>query len=140
LTRLPLLTASSLFRSAARSGRLRGWRIPLGRRSAGSAGCRHCGEQAGDFLGLEFFGFSAMQAARQFERAVAHAHQAADRQPDRLEHAAHLAVSPFGNGDAVPVVRPFATAIGQGVELRGTVFEFDATGQPGNLLVAQLRR
>ena len=59
---------------------------------------------------------ATLQAARQHHGPVADADQAADRQLDRVEQLAHFAVAPFGDDDAVPVIRSFAAAVFDGLE------------------------
>ena len=62
-------------------------------------------------------------------RAVADADQPADRQADRVEQLAHLAVAAFGDDDAVPVVGAFAAAVLDRLERGALAVDLDAFEQ-----------
>ena len=68
--------------------------------------------------------------------AVADADQPADRQADRVEELAHLAVAAFGDHHAVPVVGAFAATVLDALEGRRLAVDLDAAQQ----LVALPRR
>src|SRR5581483_300195 len=83
---------------------------------------------------------SRRQIARQLERPVAYAQEPAHARADGLEHAPHLAVAAFLEGDAIPAVGAFARArIGRLDALEGgaPVGELDAAAQPLELARAQ---
>jgi hypothetical protein len=62
-------------------------------------------------------------------RAVTHAHQPADDDADRFEHAAHLAVPALVKRHAVPAVGALAARLLKAGKLRRTVVEIDAIEQ-----------
>ena len=144
-----------IFGAAAAAGGWRGWACAfaagfapaaattVGVAAAGGQGSGLCGgfvfaalggghayqvHQVADVAFVQLCPLPTAQAAWQVHDAVAHANQAAHSTAYGLEHAAHFAVTPFGDGDAVPAVGAFAAAFFNAVELRHTVFEFDAAG------------
>ena len=68
---------------------------------------------------------------------VADADQSADRVAHRFHHAPHFAVTAFGDGDAVPAVGAFATAVFNRAELRRAVVEHHAVEQFLLFILAQ---
>jgi hypothetical protein len=80
----------------------------------------------------------ALEAARQQHGAVANANQAAHGVTHSLEHAAHFAVAAFRNGDAVPTVGAFTTALFDRAKLGRPVFELNARDELFFLVFAEL--
>ena len=65
---------------------------------------------------------AARQAFRQQNIAVAHADQTADLHADRFPQATHFAVTPFGQGNVIPLVNPFAAGEFDGFKRCRTIF------------------
>ena len=80
---------------------------------------------------------ASAQAVRQYHGAITDANQATDGMTDRLHHASHFTITTFRNGDAVPTVGAFATAVFDGAKLSHAVFEHDAIEQFLLFFVAQ---
>src|SRR5690606_9421424 len=80
---------------------------------------------------------AALELARQFDGAVAHAHQPAYRQANRFEHTAHLAVASLRQRHAIPVVGALASFVAQRPETRRAILELDAGRERGDLLVSE---
>src|SRR6266852_3432879 len=95
-------------------------------------------QQPRGILGLELAPLPSPQMRRQQDRPEAHAHQAAHGDSKRLEHAPHLAVSPFAQHDLVPAVRSAAPARGDAVEPGRAVVESDPFGEGAHLFAREL--
>src|SRR5713101_2902122 len=91
-------------------------------------------KQGSGFPWIELAALPAAQVRRQAERPEAHAHQAAHGDPERLEHAPHLAVAPFAQHDLVPAVRSGAAARLDALEPCRTVLEHDPARERALLL------
>ncbi|CAB3659422.1 hypothetical protein LMG3458_00511 [Achromobacter deleyi] len=85
--------------------------------------------QGGDQRGIQLFPATTTQRARQHHVAKTGADQAADRNADRFEHAAHFTVAAFLQGHAVPAVAAIAAQVVQRAESGHAVFQFDAIDQ-----------
>ena len=77
----------------------------------------------------KFKNVAALQVGRQDERPVADAHQPADDNADRFEHAPHFAVTSLEERYAVPAVGALAAGFFESGELGDAVVEFDAGQQ-----------
>ena len=86
----------------------------------------------------EFYKRAALQTAWQHHGSVTDTNQATHGVAHGLEHAAHFAVAAFRNGDAVPAVRTFATALFDRAELGRTVVELNAGDELFFLVFAEL--
>ena len=75
-------------------------------------------EHTVDLSNIEFHQLATRQTRWQFNLAKARADQSRNRQPLRLEHFAHFAVTPFLDGDVVPLINAFATALVDAIETR----------------------
>jgi len=89
-------------------------------------------QQLQQFLHILLFQITtlpALESRRQVHRAIAHAHQAADDQADRFEHAPDFAIAAFGQDHVVPVVGPLPAPFGDQAEAGQAVLELNAGAQ-----------
>src|SRR5689334_17788026 len=77
-----------------------------------SAGAHACGAQHGtDFLRCELEHLSPLDARRHRNGSITRADEPADGETQRLEKPADLAIAALVQHDVIPVVRPFAAAV-----------------------------
>ncbi|CFM50166.1 Uncharacterised protein [Bordetella pertussis] len=87
---------------------------------------------------VELFPAAAAQVARQHDIAETRTDQAADGHTHRLEHAAHLAVAPLLQGDAIPAIAAVAPQVFERTESRLAVLQLDTLGERLALRVVHL--
>jgi hypothetical protein len=93
--------------------------------------------QRGNVVVIELDEGSALEAARQHDRAIANANQTADGVADRFKHAAHFAVAALRNSHLVPAVSALAATGFKGAELSHAVVELHTFQQAFFLFVVQ---
>jgi hypothetical protein len=93
--------------------------------------------QRGDVVFIELDKSTALEAARQHDRAIANANQTANGVSDSFKHTPHFAVSAFGNRHLVPAVGTLAATGFNRTELRYTVVKLHAFKQAFFLFVVQ---
>src|SRR5437867_2870578 len=110
--------------------------VVVARALAGLAAAGQAAQQA--HVGLvEIDPDAALEPARQHHGAIADTDQATDGEADRVEELAHLAIAPFGDDHAIPMVRAFAAAILDALEAGALAIDLDAFEQLRARLVVE---
>jgi hypothetical protein len=93
--------------------------------------------QCADIRVIQLHPSATLEATWQDHGPVPDSNQTADGVTHGFEHTSHLAIAPFGNGDAVPAIGTLTTALLDRTELRQTVVKLDTLQQTLPLLLAQ---
>jgi hypothetical protein len=88
-----------------------------------------CVQQVPNFRIAHLDGLPALDARRQFHRAVTGAQQPTHHYVERFEQAPHFTVASFGQREFVPMILPFAATVFERRHLREAILQFNALAQ-----------